>query len=116
MFTEDDFIRGLQQGYQECAAWADAPEGEEHEGFSAAFLEQADSDCRAFFEANKALLRESGLHPDHAGHDFWLTRNRHGAGFWDRGLGDVGQALTDAAYAYRELNLYIGDDKLLNAE
>jgi hypothetical protein len=21
-----------------------------------------------------------------AGRDFWLTRNRHGAGYWDRGL------------------------------
>src|SRR5215204_5390197 len=31
-----------------------------------------------------------------AGHDFWFTRNGHGTGFWDRGLGDVGDGLAAA--------------------
>jgi hypothetical protein len=48
------------------------------------------------------------------GHDFWLTRNRHGAGFWDRfagGVGaDYGRALTDTAHPYGESHLYVGDD------
>jgi hypothetical protein len=44
------------------------------------------------------------------GHDFWLTRNRHGAGFWDRGLGALGDRLTSAAHAYGEVDLYVGDD------
>ena len=30
-------------------------------------------------------------------HDYWLTRNGHGAGFWCRGLGDVGKTLSDLA-------------------
>ena len=47
------------------------------------------------------------------GHDFWLTRNRHGAGFWDRGLEFVGINLTDAAHAWGEFNLYVGDDGLI---
>lgn len=38
-----------------------------------------------------------------AGHDFYLTRNGHGAGFWD---GDYekakGQRLTDACRPYGE--------------
>jgi hypothetical protein len=46
-----------------------------------------------------------------AGQDFWLTRNRHGAGFWD---GDwehtVGRRLTDAAHVYGSVYLYVGDD------
>lgn len=50
------------------------------------------------------------LTPASAGHDFWLTRNGHGAGFWDRGYGDRGQRLTDAAKAYGEVSPYIGDD------
>lgn len=33
-------------------------------------------------------------------HDFHLTRNGHGAGFWDRGAGDVGERLTEAAKVY----------------
>ena len=44
------------------------------------------------------------------GHDFWLTRNGHGAGFWDRGHGDIGDRLTEAAKVYGEAVLYIGDD------
>jgi hypothetical protein len=34
------------------------------------------------------------------GHDFYLTREGHGAGFWDRGLGDLGEYLTKIAKAY----------------
>lgn len=44
------------------------------------------------------------------GHDFWLTRNGHGAGFWDRGLDDRGDRLTDACRPYGEVDLYAGDD------
>lgn len=33
-------------------------------------------------------------------HDFHLTRNHHGAGFWDRGAGEVGERLTEAVYVY----------------
>lgn len=45
-----------------------------------------------------------------AGHDFWLTRCGHGAGFWDRGLGEVGDKLTNAAQVFGECHLYVGDD------
>jgi hypothetical protein len=44
------------------------------------------------------------------GHDFWLTRNHHGAGFWDRGYGKLGEILTDAAHSFGTYDLYIGDD------
>lgn len=45
-----------------------------------------------------------------AGHDFWLTRNRHGAGFWDRGLAQVGELLTAAAHTFPEVSPYVGDN------
>ena len=46
-----------------------------------------------------------------AGHDFWLTRNGHGTGFWDGDWpDDVGDALTEASKRYREVDLYVGDD------
>lgn len=31
------------------------------------------------------------------GHDYYLTREGHGAGFWDRGLGELGQYLTNVS-------------------
>lgn len=46
------------------------------------------------------------------GHDFWLTRNGHGVGFWDRNEIDdeVGQKLTDIAKEFGEVHPIVGDD------
>jgi hypothetical protein len=43
-----------------------------------------------------------------------LTRNGHGAGFWDRGIGDRGDRLTAAAHAWGEFELVIGDDRKIH--
>lgn len=67
----------------------------------------ADADDHA---AACATERAKRYDADDAGYDFWLTRCGHGAGFWDRGLGDVGDKLTDAAQAFKECWLYVGDD------
>lgn len=71
--------------------------------------------CRDFVTANEHLLLgaialRTGYAWPQAGHDFWLTRNRHGAGYWDRGLGEVGAKLTDAAHACGEMYVYRGGD------
>jgi hypothetical protein len=53
------------------------------------------------------------LAPDYAraGHDFWLTRNRYGAGFWDGDWNEpAATILTDSSHAYGESDLYVGDD------
>lgn len=47
---------------------------------------------------------------DQFGHDFWLTRNGHGAGFWDRGKGELGDWLTALVKPYGSQDLYVGDD------
>lgn len=44
-------------------------------------------------------------YPDQAGHDFWLTRNGHGAGFWDRGR-ERGDYLTEQCRPYGEQRLW----------
>ena len=74
------------------------------------------SDCDKFWRENyDDCTEESMLRPgcpiEGAGHDFWLTRNRHGAGFWD---GDweypMAIRLTENAKAFGEAFPYIGDD------
>lgn len=70
--------------------------------------------CADFQAANTELLSQAGDEAQN-GHDFFLTRNRHGAGFWDRGYGAVGRQLTDAAHAYGSHDFYVGDDGLLYA-
>ena len=49
----------------------------------AAELAKAETDCAAFQEANATDLDLSKLSDDRAGHNLWLNRNGHGAGFWD---------------------------------
>jgi hypothetical protein len=71
------------------------------------FIKQAETDCRDFQEANADLLASAGDDSQN-GHDFWLTRNRHGAGFWDHGYGETGRKLTDAAHVYGEHYLELG--------
>ena len=77
-------------------------------------LEVMKQDCDRFLKENAQLLRQA-IEEDDASwgtiaHDFWLTRNRHGAGFWDGDYPATGDALTEAAHAFGEANLYIGDD------
>ena len=45
-------------------------------------------------------------------YDYILTRNRHGAGFWDGDwCNSVSEILTDAAQAQGEFEVYVGDDQ-----
>jgi hypothetical protein len=62
------------------------------------------------------------LHPDcdgsawnAAAHDFILTRNGHGTGFWDSGrwAEPWGDKLTKLCKIYGELHAYAGDDGLI---
>lgn len=109
----DAFLRG----YLECALWAsvdydtEKPMDEDHTVADLApeALDACRADCRDFYDAN---LEDIGACRDdwQSGHDFWLTRNHHGAGFWDRGLGKVGERLTKSSHVYGSANLYIGDD------
>jgi hypothetical protein len=55
-----------------------------------------------------AALETYGYTREQAAMDFWLTRNGHGAGFWDHDLGAIGQRLTANAKAYGEAYLYLG--------
>ena len=43
---------------------------------------------------------------DMIGHDFWLTRNRHGAGFWDKDYGGHEDTLTEVAHGFGEVYVW----------
>lgn len=116
--------------YFDAVLWAnvswDTATGEAPEGFSSSDIVLTDEqkaelaiDALDFLTANAddvaSLDRFSfSLDPfSRSGHDFALTRNGHGAGFWDRGYGDVGDRLTDASHAYGAIEIYatVTDDK-----
>lgn len=108
--------------YIECALWSstDNDGNPLDDNCSADDIEQdtfrqMEDDCKDFQESNNELLMKAYCHnagysEDYAGHDFWLTRNGHGAGFWDRGLGDIGKELTEAAKAYGGVDLMLDED------
>lgn len=48
----------------------------------------------------RAAMIDPSYTPMSAGIDYALTRNGHGAGYWDRGLGDVGNELSEHASTY----------------
>jgi len=99
-----------------CAFWdeedleeVNLDEDFDRDDLSADALRSIEDDCATFMFYNYRKLQRVGTMAQH-GHDFWLTRNRHGAGFWDRGYGDLGKDLTDKAHTYGESNLYVADD------
>jgi hypothetical protein len=106
-------------GYIECALWADTPEDARDADAAPETLTALRNQARAFWMANHTALElanAAGRPYDYLGHDFWLSRNGHGTGFWDRDLGEVGDTLHTTAKLAGECNLYVGDDGRLYAE
>ena len=82
-------------------------------------------ECKAFQEQNyKEIENLYSNNLEQAGHDFWLSRNGHGAGFWDRYLDykenrDWYKEIGDALHAkcgwrtdFPEVNVYFQDGKI----
>ncbi len=105
----------FELGYIACIEWCGLPDGYEGSGALPAELERRLRDEAAgWFDDNYDLLRVACENPgydmERAGYDFWLTRNGHGAGFWDRGLGMVGTSLTQRAKEVGGVDIDVGDD------
>ena len=103
------------QAYVDCALWSSTDDDGDSldqsysdSDIAPELLVEMIEDCRDFQEQNRELFARDWS-DEQAGQDFWLTRNRHGAGFWDRGY-DNGSALADAAHAYGSVDLFVGDD------
>jgi hypothetical protein len=80
-----------------------------------------DAECRAFWYRQRhyiAAAMEAGntdMTTRDAGHDFWLTRNGHGVGFWDGDWLEPWASILDdeALDAFGAISLYVGDDGLV---
>lgn len=84
-------------------------------------LERAKKDTSVFLEKAEKIVSE--IDPEYeldqglAGHDFWLTRNGHGAGFWDGDYPkEIGDALTELSREFGEIDLIVGEDNKLYFE
>lgn len=98
---------------EECVANGNPPPLEENycaDDIAPEALEEIRQDCASFIAANRDDLAQWAA--DQAGHDFYLTRNGHGAGFWDRGL-EAGDRLAEAARVYGTSELHPAADGTL---
>lgn len=114
-------VEDIARGYAHAATWADLHiESRPDELGSAAYeygLDEIDEEgqrrirqlCFDFALANEADVDAymERITPHHdcttgeqVGHDLYLTAVGHGAGFWDRGLGELGERLTTASKGY----------------
>lgn len=94
--------------------------------FSEEAQARIDADCRHFLHKAAPWITMdnykgamTGSLAAHAGHDFWLTRVGHGAGFWDgdwksdeHSIGDG--PLTARAKECGHVDVYVGDDGKLH--
>lgn len=62
-------------------------------------LAELTSDVKGFVRLAWAYLSADKIDASQAGHDFHLTRNHHGTGFWDRGT-EHGSELSDLAQSF----------------
>lgn len=70
-------------------------------------------DCKKFY--SKVCHLE--LNPEQLGHDFWMTRNRHGVGFWDGDYSEKNETiLMDAVSEFKEVYVYPNDYGFLSIE
>ena len=126
-------VTTVVDGYLECALWTASCNGmadhddcrgedcdtslDEVEGLelSADAVRQATEDVTGFLETvteDRPTVLD-GMDVSMVGHDFYLTRCGHGAGFWDRGLGERGDYLTYWAKTFGSADFYVGDDGLI---
>jgi hypothetical protein len=123
----EDFV----QGYETAALWSSTDtitneDGEEEDvnlddGYEVAEQTKAEfrEDCKDFVDFAEpqlvAAMAVNGYTAERAGHDFWLTRAGHGAGFWDRNElpQEIRDSLTQASKSAGSRDLYIGDDELV---
>lgn len=89
---------------RDCAAFRATPQWQ-------ALLEALGNEELGDLEEDLAAMAENGVPDTTAGRDFWYTRNGHGSGFWDGDWPEpYATTLTEAAEAFGEVDVYMGDD------
>jgi len=118
----DPKLDAFTRAYLETALWATTDNADESGGepldknydiysFTVKSLREAARECRdfrAYAAEHISAALAAGADDEQMGHDFFLTRNRHGAGYWD---GDypqaIGTALTEAAHTFGTAEPYM---------
>lgn len=114
MTNKTQFLADMLCAYVEAALWSDSDDAVRKAEPSRALWKRAKRDCKAFIAT--AGDRIEAYDASQVGHDLWLTRNGHGAGFWDRTQYDAWYQfdLTRIAKAMGEAYLYVSRGKVMH--
>lgn len=104
----DNFVTAYISAAEELADDEEFEDG--YVDWSSEAMQQMEKDAELFYSKAEKLLQKTSGDPRQHGYDFWLTRNGHGAGFWDRGYGDLGDKLTAFAEKFGNVDVIKGDD------
>jgi hypothetical protein len=116
---EAELPESMLDSYLVTALWSTSPYNPDEVGYenlddkfsiediSKEYKEKAKKECDEFLAKAKEIVKkidpEYVLDESDVGHDFWLTREGHGAGFWDGDYPEeIGEALTKLAKTYKE--------------
>jgi hypothetical protein len=120
MTHEETQLKEFTANYIEAALWSsvdsnDVPldDDRDSEDIAPDTMATIKADCATFVEANGIPEYNDDRYSDaeRAGHDFWLTRCGHGAGFWDGDWAEPwAEILTQGSKSYGEFDTYAGDD------
>lgn len=122
-------LDAFTQAYIEAALWSTTGDDDEplDKNYDAGDIDPdtlaaMERDCADFQEKYGSLIEDDESRAidkwgrwELAGHDFWLTRNGHGAGFGDGNFPKHDDELYEAAKSYRDFELYVGDDGVIYA-
>lgn len=123
-------VETMLSAYIDCALWSTNDESDDSGGvpleanynaddIAPSTLERMRKDVELFYRKHSEQIHTwVGVDaPAQAGYDLWLTRNGHGAGFWESEWTDLptnpGARLDAAAKRLGDVSLYVGDDGLI---
>ncbi len=120
---EKDYFQEFFIAYATAALWAsndddDIPLDSNYsiDDFDPDSIQRLEKDCRDFLEKAKDLIQNDKRHQnpfEQAGHDFWLTRQGHGVGFFDGDWDEpAATELTNLSHEFGEFYLYVQDDNV----
>jgi hypothetical protein len=115
----EGYYKDILTGYLEAMLWAEMDDEGNPLDDKYAIIDVSDEVVKKSLEEIKQFCKkaeDAGVEltqydTETIGHDLLLTRNGHGAGFWDGDYEDNdGEILTEISKTFRELHPYVGDD------
>jgi hypothetical protein len=124
VINEDKGLSYLLNSYLDTALWSSLDDDGNTldkkysiEDISPESINRAKKDINAFIKKASAIVNIDKYDVGTVMHDFWLTRNRHGAGFWDGDYEEEdAKKLTDLSHDFGEVDIIVGDDGKLHME